>query len=342
MARIIPLVRGAFVAVIGFSWACIGQAQNPNDLKPSVLTVSEPLRSEIARPKTVGPYGVSAQSPDPLLSLEPYSLERHDTTVGWYAILNIALVKPQITNRITSGTAIAPAFTDPVSVPVAELNRTISPRFELGYRFPDGRGDVRLGYHFLATSGNESSAGNGSRSRLDFNVFDLDYVSSEWLAENRFGPFRDLRLAFGVRLATAYLDSSTFGRAIENRFSSHFVGAGPHFGLEWSKPLFSYPIEFYTRFDSAGLLGRTQQNFGTSVRNETGLISDVARRDPSMSNAATVVSTELGFAWRLDRIGHSRVIAGYQFEQWWNLGRTDDSNFELSVRGVFLRAEWRY
>lgn len=342
MARIVPLVRGALVALFGILWTCIGQAQNPADVIPSVLTASEPLRSETARSKTVGPYGVTAQSPDPLLSLEPYSLERHDATVGWYAMLNIALVKPQITNRITSRTAIGPAFTDPVRVPVAELNRTISPRFELGYRLPDGYGDVRLGYHFLATSGIESSAGSAARSRLDFNVFDLDYISSEWLAENRLGPFRDLRLVFGVRLATAYLDSSTFGSAIENRFSSHFVGAGPHFGLEWSKPLFSYPIEIYTRFDSAGLLGRTQQNFGTSVRNESGLISGVDRRDPSRSNGATVVSTELGFAWRPDRFGRSRVVAGYQFEQWWNLGRTDDSNYELSVRGVFLRAEWRY
>ena len=33
---------------------------------------------------------------------------------------------------------------------------------------------------------------------------------------------------------------------------------------------------------------------------------------------------------------------GYQFEQWWNLGRTDDSNAELTIQGVFVRGEWRY
>ena len=42
---------------------------------------------------------------------------------------------------------------DVVSVPMAELNWTVSPRFELGYRLPSGFGEVDVAYRFLLAEG---------------------------------------------------------------------------------------------------------------------------------------------------------------------------------------------
>lgn len=354
MARSLGLT-GAFLAFFCCVWAGPARAQSPgrgswpaagapelaNNLSPPPVAQTQGLIGEPNRLKRppltpgVGPYGISAYTSDPLLTPESYRLERPGTTAGWFADLDLGLVKPHVTNRIDSGAAVSPAFTTPVVVPVAPLNWTVSPRFELGYRLPDGRGDLRLGYRFLATTRIEAGpAAEFLKSRLDYNVIDLDYVSGEWLAENWFGPFRDLRLVFGVRLATSYLDSvSRGGAALDESFSSHYVGAGPHFGLGWSRSLPRYPLELYTRFDAAWLVGRTQQGF-----TQAGSV----RRDGGQSNGVEMVHAEVGLGWRPDPTGRGRVVAGYQFEQWWDLGRTDTSNFELTVQGVFLRAEWRY
>ena len=287
----------------------------------------------------MGPYGVSARGNPGFVDA---SLELLDANEGLFGAADLGLVKAHVTNRITSGTPIGRAFTAPVRVPVASLNWTVSPRFELGYRLPEGGGDVRLGYRFLAASGSESGLSGELKSRLDVSVFDLDYVSSEWLARDWSAPFRDLRLVAGVRLAASCLDSSARGEVIADRFSSHFAGAGPHVGLEFSKWLPGCPLEIYTRADAAGLLGRTRQSFATRVRDENGNIFGAARRDDPQSNGAAAVSAAIGLAWRPDPGGRFRAVLGYQFEQWWDLGRTDDSNFELTVQGAFLRAEWRY
>ena len=67
--------------------------------------------------------------------------------------MDLGFFKPRLTNRVTSGTPIAPAFPAPVEVPFAALDWTVSPRFELGYRLPDGDGELRLAYRLLASSG---------------------------------------------------------------------------------------------------------------------------------------------------------------------------------------------
>jgi hypothetical protein len=294
-----------------------------------------PPAPEAARAGAVGPYGVSAQTQDPLVAPETLRIGQPGDGPGWFAAVDVGLVHPHVNNRVSSGSPVSPLAAGPVELPVAQLNWTVSPRFELGYRMPDGRGDLRLGYRFLASSGFE--AGSGAeylRSRLDLNVVDLDYVSGEWLAENWFGPFRDLRASFGVRLATSYLDSQARGgAAAEERFTSHFVGAGPRFGLEWARPLPGCPLELCTRFDAAGLVGSVRQGF-----TQAGTV----RRDAGLTTGVEVVGAEVGLGWRPDPTGRGRVVVGYQFQQWWDLGRTDTSNFDLTVQGAFLRAEWRY
>lgn len=346
MARSFRLAGSALLVLFSFFWAVSAQAQSERD-SPAPIAVAADNRAARSSPQApsppaelkgeperVGPYGISALTPEPLLSPEPYRLERPNTSVGWFATLDLGLVKPHVTSRITSGAAIGPVIAAPFELPVVPLSWAASPRLEAGYRLPEGHGDVRLAYHFLASFGTESSPGSELKSRLDLNVLDLDYVSSEWLAESWCGSLRDLRLVFGARLATSYLDSYGRGGAVsEAHFSSHFVGAGPHFGLEWSKPLPSCPVEIYTRFDAAGLVGRAQQSFA-----QLGTV----RREVSQSNGAETIYTEIGLGWRPGWWERSHVVVGYRLEQWWDLGRVDDSSFAATVQGVFLRAEWRY
>jgi len=50
---------------------------------------------------------------------------------------------------------------------------------------------------------------------------------------------------------------------------------------------------------------------------------------------------QLGLSWWLfdDMLN---VALGYQFEQWWSVGRTDDSNADLTTHGIFIRGDFHY
>lgn len=322
-------------------------AQPPTAPAPRLLDSPQPLNISPAtdtgfyRPGSAGPYGVTAESASALLAPEPVALERPGTAPGWYAAVTLGLVKPHLTNHVSSGTPLAPVFPAPVQLPFAAQDWTVSPRFEAGYHLPHGRGDLRVGYRFLNSQGSDGGAWGDVNSRLSLNVIDLDYLSPEWLVENPLGPWRDLRLVGGVRIAAAHFDSAGRGGAVvEDRFTSHFVGAGPRFGVEWRKPVFTSPLEFYARADASGVLGRVRQDFALGVRDDAGRVFGAARQGDPKSSGVAVVGVEAGFAWRPTAM--TCVVCGYQYEQWWNLGRTDDSNAELVIQGVFLRGEWRY
>src|SRR5207237_4286724 len=110
--------------------------------------------------------------------------------------------------------------------PSAPLDWTLSPRFELGYRFADNLGSLMLTYRFLTTEGNPVVAdfdpmGDGAlRSRLDMQIVDLDYVSRH----HKCCPDFDFRWLAGVRLATVFFDSEVIGGLAELRTSNHFFG----------------------------------------------------------------------------------------------------------------------
>lgn len=315
----------------------------PRPVEPGPTWEGTVYAPDSFRPGSAGPYGIVAESRSPLLAPDPVLLGRPGVEPGWYAAVTLGLVHAHLSDHVSSGTPLAPAFTSPVRLPIASLDWTVSPRFEIGYHLPGGRGDVRIGYRFLITSGSEDVFGGRLRSRLDLNAIDLDYVSPEWLVDNPLGPLRDLRLICGVRIATAYFDSTLVGGpATDSRFRSQFVGAGPRFGLEWRKPIRSSPLELYSRFETSGVLGGTRQSFAQSAPDALGRVVSAARTLGSQSDGVAVLGVEVGLAWRPAPGGRARFVTGYQFEQWWNIGRTDTSAADLTIQGIFWRGEWRY
>src|SRR5436190_6415523 len=65
---------------------------------------------DLFRPGSAGPYGVTASSQSPLLIPEPIALERAGVEPGWYADITLALVHPHLSNHVSSGTPLGPAF----------------------------------------------------------------------------------------------------------------------------------------------------------------------------------------------------------------------------------------
>jgi hypothetical protein len=231
---------------------------------------------------------------------------------------------------------------DDVRLPFAQQDATLAPKFMLGWRFDDGRGAVQVTYRNLATEGagwleNFDSLGEGALfSRIDLNEVGLNYSTSE----QPLGALWAIRWEVGARLATIYHDSRVFGRALGQRTTNYFIGAGPQIALDVTREIPNSGFALYTRIDGAELLGRTEQKFSERLGDpDAPWAFGFSQQDGSQ--AVPYLGVQAGLSW-LSHFGQYRVTAGYEFNQWWNTGRLGDSRGYLQAQGLFLRTEFNY
>src|SRR5262245_25681946 len=74
---------------------------------------------------------------------------------GWFGAVTLGVVRPHLSGNLIGG----------FGLPFASLDWTVLPRVEVGYRLPDGAGDLRLGYQFLSASGSDQSVLGGLHTR---------------------------------------------------------------------------------------------------------------------------------------------------------------------------------
>jgi hypothetical protein len=315
---------------------------------PGVL----PIPGQQPAARLEGPTLETAAYQNPVGSVVPVAPPEPPVPLpGWYANLELSIVKPHIESRLSSGMPVNPAFPDPVHLPVADQDWTVAPQLQLGCRLEQGLGEVRLGYRCAETDGNENlpvfdTPGGGSlRSRLALHTVDLDYLTSESGTCLEVWPpcLRDFRFGLGVRVAAAYFDSQAHGQAIlaENACSC-FWGIGPHAAVDYRKPLPGTPVWFFAQLEAAGLYGDVHQHYSESqVINQQLVYGEQVSDD--QSTAIGILSVSGGIEW-VPEFGNRplRLFAGYQYERWWNFGRTETTNAELTMQGVLLRLEYSY
>jgi hypothetical protein len=266
--------------------------------------------------------------------------------IGWFADLALGILKPHLKSRLTTPDGFTPA----INLPVAPLDWTAAPEFVLGYRLGEAAGEVRLSYRLVGSSGDETrpafdAAGAGLlRSRLNVNTIDLDYVAPEVLTEGAdiaCAFLRDLRVGFGLRVATAFFDSHAAGQVVtDETVRSMFAGVGPRVFTELHKDVGVWGLAVYTRMAASGVFGPVRQRFGRTVDGEpASAFFDTGHR----STGTGIGAIDAGLSWCPEWTqGRSRLTLAYTWERWWNLGRTDDSNAELTLQGIVLRVEIQY
>jgi hypothetical protein len=247
-----------------------------------------------------------------------------------------------------------PITGDLVSFPGNPLNATVTPRFELGYRFPDGFGELRLSYRFLDTRGSDTLVVPGlgpasQKGRLDVNFIDLDFGTRQFCL----GRLWEMRTAVGLRYATAFFDSqvsflrpttvqeSPFGIAPFTRLSqSEAVGnryIGAHSVWELGRKLPVPGLTLFGRLEGAGMYGRVHQTFKETFVEAPGF----TQTRVTNGVGTPLLATQVGFSYDVPQWNHCRFLIGYQFEMWWQFGRgNNDLSFgTLDDQGLFLRAE---
>jgi hypothetical protein len=318
---------------------------------PASLFAPAPPPSASANPSD-RPYFLA----DPLL--DPCQLP----PPGWFADAELDVLKPHVVNQLTgsvqNAAQVAAGTSTIVALPGAPLEWTASPKISFGYRLPSGFGEVLLAYRGLWAQGSENIAGvdgpESLRSRLTFNIIDLDYASREF----SLWPKWDMKWTFGVRTLFVYLDSQTdqpfaqpaVGSGItQSRETNHFTGVGPHAGLELSHRIADTGLAFVFRTDFASVFGHIHQGFltestaigsnGQPLAGETGLNYD--------GNLA-ILNSQVGLSWQPQSYPCARFFVGYQYEYWWrvsgngNAAADQGSRADLWDQGIVLQAGWRY
>jgi len=331
-----------------------GRAQAPAS-EPQILHALPQLPEEphslLAAPQPPGPP--PPPLPGPYFEQDP-RLDRPEwPQPGWFADLEISPMGPHFKNRLNGTVQIDGGPVDMVHVAGADMDWTVSPRFEVGYRLPSGFGAIGLSYRFLATDGTSTGLGPDGpaafKSRLDLHIIDLDYISREFSV----WPEADLwkmQWRFGLRWASIYYDANMMepfdeaaaGSGIfSTRNTNRFVGFGPHFGVELARQLGPPGISVVGRIDGWISLGRIRQGFfEESATLGLGGVNQV-----SSSQAVPALNLQVGLAYQPPACQNLEFFIGYQYEYWWNVGRlsiTTDSRGELSDQGVTLRVGFNY
>jgi hypothetical protein len=259
-----------------------------------------------------------------------------------FASVDLALAFPHLGSVLVSSVRLGDS--GPVLPAVlrgASLDPTVSPTFQFGaLRFGPDYGALALSYSFLVSEGSDSVGGPNAgsvHSRLNLQTFDLDYLhdygSVGW----------DTRLSWdvGARLQVVFFDTQVRTEAIAEQGRNYCFAAGPHAGLTLNHAL-PNGLDLLVRFD-VGLLGayNTDQNFVVTVRDPTsGVLSGAASQQ--QSQFAPSLAVQAGLSWTPAWRPSAHLRAGYQFEQWYNIGRVDQSRGDLYAHGLFLGAAWEF
>jgi hypothetical protein len=320
--------------------AALAQPPSPPDAVPAAASASSAsMVPPIADP---GPAGSA-----PIAFVTQPVQER-----GPFAAVDLSLLFPHVKHDLR-GVVAQPAFGiaaigfpapimfDEVRPPFAPLDVTGAPKLTLGWRLADGRGAVQTTYRLVASEGCAMSAtfdpwGDSCiYSRLNINEVGLNYSTRE----QPLGALWSLRWEVGARLATIFHDTEAFGPVIGQQTSNYFIGAGPQAALDITREFPSTGLALFSRVDAADYLGRIQQRFRERLGDPVGGTFGYSERDGSQ--AVPYLGLQAGLSW-LSEFGHCRLTMGYEFNQWWNTARLDDSRGWIQAQGLFFRTEFNY
>lgn len=305
-------------------------------------SISNPPRTYFVDPNNGRTFVAQAPPSD-------YMVLDDESPSGWYVALGVGLVKPHINSRITSERPLDPALPSATHVPNAPLDWTGMPDIKIGYRFAGSQDEIRVRYQGVFSQGvqyftNYDAWGPGAvRSRLDFNMIDVDYVSREfinWMMGP--APPRYLDFLFGLRTGNICFDSFGVGtQVIVQGMRNSFAGIGPHIGMDYSRALFGPRIGAYLLLDAAGLLGALHQDFVDVRFLDDGSIAGGRLRSRDCIGVGTL-QIEPGLRFLPLPDPRFRVSIGYTWQRWWFLGNSLPSDADLTFQGIMFRGEFSF
>jgi hypothetical protein len=270
---------------------------------------------------------------------------------GWFTNVEATALGTHIRNKLFGTVTVGPR-TDVVHVPGADLDWTVAPRFDIGYRLPDGCGELLVSYYFVTTDGQSDTLtplGPGSmKSRLDINEVDLVYATREITVI----PPWDMRWKVGVRGLNVFFDGASNqsatpavlpGGFIGQQAANDFLGAGPLIGLELTCATGVPKLTLWGHAEGAYLWGHLHQKF-TETLAAFGAVPVTGILDATTTQGVGVAQGQLGLRWTPNGCNGSRFFVGYEFDYYAQVGRNDNtgSMADIFQHGLFVRGEFNF
>jgi hypothetical protein len=260
----------------------------------------------------------------------------------------VAAVFPHISGALRASIPVGNTLV-PVSLTTAGLNAAVSPVFQIaGYRFSDGFGELGLSYRFLVTDGRqdvlEQSLGVAStRSRLDINTFDFDYIKRDVFPESNF----KIDWYVGARVQFIYFDTAALSALSQETARNFFYGAGPLAGIRVGRTIFgsetSPVLSLFTNVSTGMVIGyNTNQDFSAAFGPGSAFPVTMAQATQQATNVSPFVAVQVGVSAVWPRLPDIRWQAGYQFEEWFQLGLVGASRGDVYAHGIFLGGAWTF
>src|SRR5262249_1814538 len=236
--------------------------------------------------------------------------------------------------------SLMPVTTD-LFIPQPELDVADALKIRLGYEFANGCGGFAVSYPYLVSDGFDRVRGAASGfgvldllGRLDINVVDLSYVSPAFPLAGR-GVFN---WEIGARLGSIFFDNQLLlpvnqPQILDLHVSNHFFGAGPQAAVGLSQPLGSDRLALFGRVDGSILIGTVTQRYRI---NREFFIHEFGETDQHGTQAVPTLAVQAGFCWSPFLSGRVQLLAGYQWEQFWNVGDVNGSQADVWAQGAFI------
>jgi hypothetical protein len=279
---------------------------------------------------------------DPLLDSPP-------AAPGLVAGLEAGIVFPHILNKLSADVTRTSGATDKVGLPAGPLGVNALPKVELGYRWGQASGEAILSWRSLSADATQAfsttalsaftPSGADLRTRLNFQVWDLDYASHEPITVCGV----DMKWRAGLRGILYYADSQAANALLFQHVVDRYWGLGPHVLVDFRRSLWRSGLDLFGRLDAALPFGRLNQHFtetvtaaGTTDSGQTNLFNNVQ---------VLTAGFQAGVSWTPPRQACFHVTAAYGYEFIEAVGTifAQPSPTEtLWLQGAFLRAEWNY
>jgi hypothetical protein len=275
---------------------------------------------------------------------------------GWLVDVEVGILLPHVVNDMHDAVKVN-GVTSRVQLPGGGLDWTAAPRIELGYRLPEGFGEIDLAYRFLGAQGTGTVTGGSAApdgtanllKRLDIQTADLDYASNElsictWWMKWRLG-LRGADIYFDSTADESLAAAGAGSGVFERRVTDNFWGIGPHGSLELERRLTDWGLTVIGRLDGSVLLGRVDQGFfEVSTTHGGGGQFLTGQTLESDAMAVPQIDGSLGLAWRPQSCSALRLFVGYEYEHWWDVAHMPNTGSvgEVYNQGVLLRADFNY
>lgn len=304
---------------------------------PSILQPRDPLVS--SPPVTPQP------SPPPAVvwpnGVLPPGVELVDGL--FFVGLGFEGVKPTASANLSGQVMRRDGTTVEIQSPGQSFNWNVAPTFLVGLRIPNNNGQFTLDYTFLNSSSTGINYGidgqNNLKTRLSLNVMHLDYTSGALELDI---PGLTLKGIFGGRLDSIYYDTTLTKTLVQEKISNYYLGVGPEGGLEIAYTFRELPsLSLYARATGSVIVGQIKQSF-SEQSNLTGYEYLNGTNQIKRTESVPIVNSEAGLYYEPSFIQGLKFTLGYQFEQYWWLGKISPNKLDLNLQGAFLRAQFEF